>query len=91
MLMRENAGLVSNSVTAEHLLNGGRRISAPEMTRVEPELGMRGKKGLVSSGVAAAGSSCGESMTSPMRSRSRPPYRKSSLGPGFWPGYTGAS
>ena len=65
MLMRENAGLVSNSVTAEHLLNGWRRISAPEMTRLEPELGMRGKKGLVSSGVAAARSSCGESMSVP--------------------------
>src|SRR5437762_10333891 len=40
MLHRENKGLASNSVTAQQLLNGEKRISILEVTRLESELGI---------------------------------------------------
>ena len=40
MLHRENKGLMSNSVTAQQLLNGEKWISILEVTRLESELGI---------------------------------------------------
>ncbi|HEX6554337.1 MAG TPA: hypothetical protein VF026_16345 [Ktedonobacteraceae bacterium] len=47
MLVRENNGLVSNSVTVEQFLRDGRRINVLEIKRLESELGLQTNKELV--------------------------------------------
>jgi len=47
MLVRENNGLVSNSVTVEQFLKSGRRIDALYIRQLESELGLQANKELV--------------------------------------------
>ena len=47
MLVRENNGLVSNSVTVEQFLKDGRRIPVLKMKQLESELGLHANKELV--------------------------------------------
>jgi hypothetical protein len=47
MLVRENSGLVSNSVTVEQFLENGKRIPVLNIKRLESELGLQANKELV--------------------------------------------
>jgi hypothetical protein len=51
MLVRENNGLVSNSVTVEQFLKDGRRIHVLEIKQLESELGLHENKELVAKAV----------------------------------------
>jgi hypothetical protein len=47
MLVRENSGLVSNSIIVEQFLENGKRIPVLNIKRLESELGLQANKELV--------------------------------------------
>lgn len=51
MLVRENSGLVSNSITVEEFLKTGRRIDAQQIRKLEFELGLQEGKELIARSV----------------------------------------
>ena len=51
MLMRENKGLLSNSVTVEKFLLSGKRIDREQIIQLESELGLQASKELITRSV----------------------------------------
>ena len=51
MLVRENSGLLSNSITVEEILKSGRRIDGQYIRELEFELGLQENKALIARSV----------------------------------------
>jgi hypothetical protein len=51
MLVRENSGLVSNSITVEQFLKSGKRIDGQQIRQLEFELGLQESKELIARSV----------------------------------------
>src|SRR5215471_14070508 len=51
MLVRENGGLVSNSITVEDFLKSGRKIDGQHIRQLEIELGLQESKELIARSV----------------------------------------
>jgi hypothetical protein len=51
MLVRENRGFVSNSVTVEQFLRSGKRIDVTDIKQLESELGLQANKELIAKSV----------------------------------------
>jgi len=51
MLVRENRGFVSNSVTVEQFLRSGKRIDLTDIKQLESELGLQANKELIAKSV----------------------------------------
>ena len=51
MLVRENSGLVSNSITVEQFLKSGKRIDGQNIRQLESELGLQVNKKLIAKSV----------------------------------------
>ena len=51
MLVRENSGLVSNSITVEEFLRSGRRIDGQYIKKLEFELGLQENKAMIARSV----------------------------------------